>query len=132
MYSSTHSAVALSILLLPIPLASSIPAAILAHAFVDTLGEASNPNWPKQEAILLSFLLLMGLLTQHYYLVMLSIILGNLFDFIDKCCFKTFINKEPIHSFKFYPPVLLPLSLRSTIIINIFSILSASILLWRF
>ena len=137
MYSSFHSAVAIGILLSPLPLPVKVPLAICSHAVVDMLGEASMPYaWWKEEFPLYVILGIVTLAISPYnmFTVIFGIICGNLFDILDmryehgKWEKVDIIHQQNRFGKWFYPPVKINLSYYNTVLFNMTAMSIASIL----
>lgn len=110
MMSITHTGVAITILSLQLPLYLTIPCAIFSHAIMDMFGEQTYNKWIETQIISHILLLIFSIITSNYILMLSGMILGNLFDILDKIIFMKIFNKELIHSAKWYPKVILNLS----------------------
>jgi len=134
MYASFHSSVGIAIMFLPFPIEVNFALAVLSHPVVDMIGESSlGRNWIKKETILHFLLLLSALLGNWLMFVFLGIVAGNLIDIADKIVFKTLLNRffdgngwEPIHSWKFYPKILINLDSTETFIFNLLAVVLIS------
>mgnify|MGYP006278108889 CR=1 FL=1 len=130
MYINFHSAVGTAIMLLPIPVDDKIVLATASHALVDTLGEASlGDKWLWEEIPLIALILVVGIFTGNAFSVIAGIIFGNAFDILDMryenghWVKKDIIHKQGRFGKWLYPTVLINLTKKQTLILNILSVL---------
>ena len=117
MLSTTHSSIAIMILMLPIPFAWVL--AIASHIAIDSIGEQTYPSWQRWQVGFTFTLLLMGLVTSTLPLVIGGIILGNLLDGVDKIIWTRLFKRQLIHEQPWYPKVILQLNGLQTWLIDL-------------
>jgi hypothetical protein len=126
MYTSTHSAVGILIMLTPLPLPLKVTLAIASHPIVDMFGEKPHDEGVPRDVVYLAFMLLTSLLTGNSFLTLAGILLGSLIDTIDKMILPALFGKKWtnfIHKSRFYPKVKWKLSLNATVMANGYSML---------
>ena len=118
MYSTVHSAAALYILTLDIPISLRVILAILSHIPIDMIGEKPYKNMLLVEILRHLGLLAIGYFIGNLMLIVFGILLGNAFDIFDVLIYKPLKGDKLIHKSKLYPKLIVQLSSINNLLIE--------------